>query len=544
MTRQTEGDLEKYVRYVSVPTESALGGILVHSVVAGRRTLRKGRVLTAEAIAAIAAAGIGSVTVVFLDDGDVGEDLAALRVAEALTGDGVEREAAKTGRVNLVAGRTGLLTYGEAEINAVNRIDEAMTVAIRPLGDWVAAGRMVATVKTIPYAVPATTLAAVVERARKAPITVAAARPLRVGLVQTAFAATPPRLHDKMAEVTAARITRLGGRLVSDRRCAHAEDALAREIAAEAAEGRDLILVAGASSVADRMDVVPAALEAAGGQVHRLGMPVDPGNLLVYGTIDGRSVIGVPGCARSAKPNGFDWILRRVFCDLPVTSGLIAAMGVGGLLKEIPERPLPRRKIKPPKPRIAAVVLAAGLSSRMGDRNKLLCEIDGAPMVRRVVETLIDADVGEVIVVTGHDAPSVAAAVAGLDLRLAHNAGYRSGLSSSLAAGLAAVPDTADGALICLGDMPLIGADTIKRIVAEFAPSLGKEICAPVRHGRRGHPVLFGRSLFKDLQALTGDVGGRKLFDAFPTRVVEVIVDDEGILTDFDTGEDFGRTGG
>jgi len=105
------------------------------------------------------------------------------------------------------------------------------------------------------------------------------------------------------------------------------------------------------------------------------------------------------------------------------------------------------------------------------------------------------------------------------------------------------VPETADGVLICLGDMPLVTADTIRRIVTEFAPSLGKEICAPVRHGRRGHPVLFGRSLFTDLQALSGDVGGRKLFDAFPTRIVEVIVDDEGILTDFDTDEDFSGSG-
>ena len=105
------------------------------------------------------------------------------------------------------------------------------------------------------------------------------------------------------------------------------------------------------------------------------------------------------------------------------------------------------------------------------------------------------------------------------------------------------MPETTDGALVCLGDMPLVTADTIRRIVAEFAPSLGKEICAPVRRGRRGHPVLFGRSLFKDLQAVSGDVGGRKLFDAFHTRVAEVPVDHQGIFTDFDTGEDLDRTG-
>ncbi len=184
--------------------------------------------------------------------------------------------------------------------------------------------------------------------------------------------------------------------------------------------------------------------------------------------------------------------------------------------------------------RLAAVVLAAGLSSRAGGRNKLVREIDGRPMVRRVVETVIAAGVGEVIVVTGHQPAAVAAALAGLDLRLAHNPGYRSGIGGSLATGVAAVPACAAGALVCLGDMPLVTADTIRRLVAAFDPAAGRDVCVPVRGGRRGHPVLFARRLFPDLRGLAGDVGGRAVLDAHARHLVEVAVDDDGVLSDFD----------
>ena len=175
----------------------------------------------------------------------------------------------------------------------------------------------------------------------------------------------------------------------------------------------------------------------------------------------------------------------------------------------------------------------------MGAQNKLLLKIGAEPFVRHVVATLNGADVDEVIVVTGHDAKSVATAVAGLGPRLTHNVDYRSGMGSSLANGIAAVSQGVDAALICLGDMPRVRPDTIKRIVAAFAPWEQKEICVPVKNSRRGHPVLFGRRFFPDLRALTGDVGARGLIDAFPARVAEVAVDDGGIFADYDTPEDF-----
>ncbi len=109
-----------------------------------------------------------------------------------------------------------------------------------------------------------------------------------------------------------------------------------------------MVIVFGASALCDFDDVIPAAIRAAGGEVLRAGMPVDPGNLLVLGRLGETPVIGAPGCARSPKENGFDWVLDRLIAGLDVTSDDIAGMGVGGLLMEIPTRPQPREMPPPP----------------------------------------------------------------------------------------------------------------------------------------------------------------------------------------------------
>lgn len=193
------------------------------------------------------------------------------------------------------------------------------------------------------------------------------------------------------------------------------------------------------------------------------------------------------------------------------------------------------------RPRVAALVLAAGASARMGGRNKLLREIDGTALVRRVVDRLAASNVDDVLVVTGHDAPAVAAAVAGADVRLVHNADYAAGMGTSLARGVASLPESAAGAMVCLGDMPDFRAESVDRLLARFSPATGTEICVPVHRGRRGHPVLFARGWFGALGALTGDGGARTLLEAEDATVLEVVVDDPGILADYDTPEDFGQ---
>src|SRR5262249_22248058 len=225
-----------------------------------------------------------------------------------------------------------------------------------------------------------------------------------------------------------------------ERRVPHDADALAAALREMLATGAELVLVFGASAIADRRDVIPAAVEAVGGRIEHFGMPVDPGNLMLVADLNGRPVLGAPGCARSPKENGFDWILARLLARLPVTREDITGMGVGGLLMEIVTRPQPRETPQPDGRRIAAVVLAAGRSTRMGGPNKLLAEIRGRPLVRITVETALASRADPVIVVTGHERDRVEQALAGLDVRLVHNPDYADGLSTSLKAGIAAVP--------------------------------------------------------------------------------------------------------
>jgi len=267
-------------------------------------------------------------------------------------------------------------------------------------------------------------------------------------------------------------------------------------------------------------------------------MPVDPGNLMLVGRIAGEPVIGAPGCARSPKENGFDWILMRLLAGLPVTREDITGMGVGGLLMEIVTRPQPRTEPQPEKgKRIAALVLAAGRSTRMGAVNKLIAEIGGKPLVRIAAEQALASRASPVIVVTGHEKEKVEAALAGLPVRFAHNPDYAEGLGSSLKAGIAAVPKDADGVIVCLGDMPRVDAPLIDKLIAAFDPENGALVVVPSIDGRRGNPVVWARRFFPDLMTVQGDIGARHLIGSYAEAVVEMPVAGEAALTDVDTPE-------
>jgi molybdenum cofactor cytidylyltransferase len=256
-------------------------------------------------------------------------------------------------------------------------------------------------------------------------------------------------------------------------------------------------------------------------------------------------VLGLPGCVRSPKENGFDWVLRRLVADLPVSRTDIMRMGAGGLLKEIPTRPQPRQATgeapavaAPQAPRIAAIVLAAGRSSRMGAANKLLTEIDGVPMVRRAVDAALASRAKPVVVVTGSEQGKVQAALRGCRVIFAQNPHFAEGMSTSLRVGLSALPDKVDGALICLGDMPLVRSVVLDRLIDAFNPLEGRAICVPTWNGKRGNPVLWARRYFSEMGELAGDVGAKHLIGEHASDVCEVAMPDDGILTDVDTPEE------
>ncbi len=509
------------MKFGTVPVAAAAGALLAHSQMLGTRRLPKGHRLSVDDVAQAAAAGLDSLVVARLEADDVAEDAAAQALATALAGTGCRLAAPVHGRVNIIANSDGLLQVPPLMVNAVNGVDEAITLATLADGARVAGGDVVATIKTIFYAVPSAVLADAVAAAR--PISVHPLRALQAGLICTTLPGLSDKALAKVAQVTRGRITALGGTLGLLPPCPHAIADLA---AALAGAKDDLILIAGASATVDRGDVIPAAIIAAGGQVVRVGMPVDPGNLLVLGDMAGRPVIGLPGCAKSPKHNGLDLVLERLFAGLPVGAGHIAAMGEGGLLAEA-ERPQPRQLAGRPAT-VGAVVLAAGRSSRFGDGHKLLALWRGKPLVAHVVDAIAAAGLPPPLVVLGHRADDVQAALAGRAVQFTTAPDWADGMGRSLAAGIAAVPAEWEAALICLGDMPAVEPD----LIAALAAAAG-DVVAPVWDGRRGHPVRWPRAAFARLRQLSGDNGGRALMADH--LVTQVPAPSGACLADIDT---------
>ena len=530
------------MKFGPVAPADAIGGVTVHSVRhvsdSGSLVLKKGTTIGPAEVAELTKAGVKDIVVARLEEGDVSEDAAAASIAQAIAGDGVDVEKAFTGRANLFAAHAGVLVVDREAIDRINRIDEAITLATLQAFKPVVAGEMIGTVKLIPFGVEAKLRDAAVAAAGPDTMRVAPFKVKRVGIVSTLLPGLAPKVIEKTLHVTAERLAAAGAVISGELRVPHDEKALAAAIRTLLDDGAEMVIVFGASAIADRRDVIPAAVEAIGGHVEHFGMPVDPGNLMLIANAGDVPVLGAPGCARSPKENGFDWVLMRLLAGIRVTRADLTGMGVGGLLMEIVTRPQPRVPSQTDGNRaVAAIVLAAGRSTRMGGPNKLLAELNGKPLVRTVVEQALASRAAPVIVVTGHQNMDVQRALAGLDVQFVHNPDFATGLASSVRTGIAAVPEAADGAVICLGDMPMIDAKLLDRLIEAFAPDRGGLIAIPVSDGRRGNPVLWSRRFFDELSKVDGDTGGRHLIGRHIEAVVEVPVEGRAAFLDIDTPE-------
>jgi molybdenum cofactor cytidylyltransferase len=527
----------------------ARGAIMAHSQKVGERMIRKGALLDDNAIEALRAAGRTEVICARLEPGDVPEDIAADRLATPLATPLIARSRAATGRVNLSAEAPGLLRVDAARIDRLNTIDEAMTIGTLPDYAVVARKDLIATIKIIPFSVPGTVLSVAEALVRQAPgaLTLHPFHALKVGLVMTALPGLKDSVTDKTIAITEARITVLTGVLLPPVHCAHAEDAIGRALEALVRDGADLLLVIGASAVVDRRDVGPAGIVRAGGEILHFGMPVDPGNLICLGRIGARPALVLPGCARSPSLNGIDFVLSRLFAGIEVTPRDMMRMGVGGLLKDIETRPMPREKAAAavrngtaPRsaPTIAAVVLGAGRSRRMAPHNKLLvADKSGKAMIARVVDNVLSCGARPVLVVTGHQAEEVERALGGRPVRYVYAPDYGDGLAASLKAGIAAVPPECAAALVCLGDMPLVTGRMMDRLLSMYDPQEGRLIVLPTFRGKQGNPMLWDRRFFQEILEISGDSGARFLIGKHMENVAEVEMADDAVLRDFDTTE-------
>ncbi|MEQ9693585.1 molybdopterin-binding protein [Shimia sp. SDUM112013] len=329
------------MKFGPVPVAEAEGGILAHSVKAGNVRLRKGQTLGPDHIHSLQGAGLSEVVIARLGPEDLHEDAAASQLAQALVPDpdaaNLRLTDAFTGRVNITAACPGVVEMDVAALDALNAVHPMVTLATVPPWQQMGTGNMVGTVKMISYGVPAADVMRGCDLARCA----LRLRPVVYKTVSLIITEIPGGVGDKGKDAVEGRVRALGMTLAEVLRVPHREAELAEAIAG--AHG-DLVLILTGSATSDVQDVAPTALRAAGGQVTRFGMPVDPGNLLFLGDKGDVPVIGLPGCARSPALNGADWVLSRVACGVSVTSADIAVMGVGGLLKEIPTRPMPRER--------------------------------------------------------------------------------------------------------------------------------------------------------------------------------------------------------
>jgi molybdenum cofactor cytidylyltransferase len=525
--------------------DQALGVTLGHSLQAGLHKLKKGRVLDAQDIVALRQAGIASVCGARLEGDDASEDAAAAEVAALLAGSNCEARKPYTGRCNLHATERGVVAVDAAAIVRLNRIDEAVTVGTLPPWTLVRKGQVIATVKVVPLGVKRRVLDHCRSAVAGPPLSVTQLVPHRAALILSEL----PGIKESAiaATITASRqrLAALGSRLAFELRCPHRRDSLEDALRQALAAGCELILISGATVTKDRRDAAPAAIVAAGGRIVRFGMPVEPGNMLLLACIGSVPVIVLPGCARSRRLNGLDWVLQRLLAKLPVSADDIAAMGVGGLIRSAPEEDAEPQAAaaapspEPAGPRIAALVLAAGSSSRMGGSNKMFARIDGIPLALRARNAALASRAASVTVVSGFEAEKLEVLVADPRVNMVRNPDFAQGLSGSLRRGIAALPADIDCVVVLLADMPRITAAHVDALIAAYA--LGDRIIVPMHNGQRGNPILWPRRFFAAMQSIVGDKGARELLASHADEILSVEMPDDAIFADLDTPEDLGR---
>jgi len=491
----------------SIPIDQALGKILAHSYQTSEGRIRKGQILNETQVTALQNEGLTHIIGATLTTDDAHEDTAAMAIAKALAGVNTRLGLAATGRVNIHATADGMLMLHAEDIHRVNVINESITVATLLPDGFVVAGQIIATVKIIPYGIQNSVLSSVLD-AIGSGLSVHAIQAKRACLIQTLLPSMNNKVMEKTRRVTENRLLQRRTSLVSEQRPAHSTDAVSRALDQAQTANPDWILIFGASAISGRL-----------------------GNAIV---------VGMPGCARSARYNGIDKVLDRLACGVSIDNEWVARLGVGGLLKEMVDRPQPR-VVPKAKPLVSALVLAAGSSTRFGADNKLFAKSQGKTLIHHVLQSIAKSHVADITIVTGYQHKKLEQAVRDLSYEkiqnIVYNDAYKTGMASSVVRGFSALIDS-DAIVVCLADMPKVSSHVINSLVHAFLQNPDKAIYIPMYKGQRGNPVLVAKRLFDSVLGLEGDTGARALANQFSDSTLEVKTDDHGVRQDVDTTQD------
>jgi molybdenum cofactor cytidylyltransferase len=337
------------MKFGPVPLAQAEGKILGHNISNhdGKRVLRKGVQISEDDVDLLAEIGRSTVYVAEPMPGDVGENLAAERVTRAVCGDNALTTKPNVGRVNLLAGGLSVLRVDASRLTLINAC-EGVTLATLPSHSVVPQKKIAATIKVIPLALPEAIVSKAERMAADGDLIVEL-YPLRRRMAALILSSSPyakSRVRRDFVPAIQGRLESLGSDLntidfvpLEDET---GEIGLAEMIQARVAEGAEIIILAGETAIMDRFDIAPRAVERSGGEVVSYGAPVDPGNLLMLAYLDGVPILGAPGCVRSRKTNVIDWVLPPLLAGDHLSKRDIIHLGHGGLLEDIPKRPMPR----------------------------------------------------------------------------------------------------------------------------------------------------------------------------------------------------------
>ena len=530
------------MQFKRLPTKKTIGLILAHSTNLKNKRISKGTLLDSDIVRSLINAEISEVTCAVPDKGDIHEDEAANLIAMAIDKKKSFLGLASTGRVNFKTSSLGIVRYERSVIKELNLIDQSIAFSIVQHNQLLAPNDLIATLKIIPFFISKSSVEKAVKLIKKSELfSFFELKKRGCGLIQTRFNWQKTDIFKATASVTKNRLENLDCHITEEKVIEHDKDEIAKNIRKFADKKTEILLISGASAIIDKTDDIPKAICQEGGTILQYGLAVDPGNLMLIGKLRNMTIIGMPGCARSPKLNGLDWVLQLLLADIKISKDELAEMGAGGLLMEIASRPLPRslnKKFYKTK-KIVGALLAAGNSKRMGKVNKLLVKIDGIPLVRKIAIEMLNSNLDKCQVVLGYQADKVAKVLKDLPVQFLINPFWENGQSSSIKTAVANLNSEVSDLLVMLGDLPGIKRDHLNYLIQNHTQDGASHniISVPSYKGQRGNPVIWGEAFFPDLGKLEGDTGGRALFSQHPAAMTLIEMQDDCVVKDTNTPE-------